>query len=102
MIMVTSLMNCARSILKDVPVTETLCEAALYLESCYDNLKGRLDDSAEEESLEFMDIDFGAADLLSLPDAVWRSICLRRPQVYNYPLGEIEGFHEFNLQRKDV
>jgi 7-cyano-7-deazaguanine synthase in queuosine biosynthesis len=87
--MVTSLMNGAKSILKDVPVTETLCEAAFFLEACYDNLKGRLDDSAEKESLEFMDIDFKAADLLSLPDAVWRAICLRRPQVYNYPLGEI-------------
>jgi 7-cyano-7-deazaguanine synthase in queuosine biosynthesis len=89
--MVTSLITSAWVSLKDVSVTETLCEASKVLEACFDNIVAALKNSSpgRKKEEECPDIDFEKTDPLALPDALWLAIYRGKPRVYNYPLGEI-------------
>jgi 7-cyano-7-deazaguanine synthase in queuosine biosynthesis len=90
---VTSLIRGAMVSLKDVLLTETLCEASKALETCFGNIIGSLKESApaseKEKECTDTDMDFSGIDALARPDAVWLYIYRRHPRVYDYPLGEI-------------
>jgi 7-cyano-7-deazaguanine synthase in queuosine biosynthesis len=91
--MVTSLITSAMVSLKDVQVTETLCEASKALGACFENIIGSLKDSApgseKEKECPDTDMDFAGIGAPARPDAVWLYIYRRHPRVYDYPLGEI-------------